>query len=70
MKKVVKRGRPVGSSKKNADFMNLPYGGIPSDKLISTWKPELVKMDNVEFNKDLFVPMPTAVNVPFLVNCS
>ena len=68
MKKVVKRGRPVGSSKKNADFMNLPYGGIPSDKLISTWKPELVKMDNVEFNKDLFVPMPTGKKIDDLLS--
>jgi hypothetical protein len=44
MKNKVKRGRPVGSSKKNADFMNLPYGGIPSDKLI----PKLVQMDDNE----------------------
>ena len=34
MKKVVKRGRP---SKKS----------IVSSKLISTWKPELVKMDDM-----------------------
>ena len=55
MKKVVKRGRP---SKKS----------IVSSKLVSTWRPELVKMDNVEFNKDLFVPMPTGKKIDDLLS--
>ena len=58
MKKVVKRGRPVGSSKKS----------IVSSKLISTWKPELVKMDDISFNKDLFVPMPTGRKIDDLLS--
>lgn len=55
MKVKVKRGRP---SKKS----------IVSSKLISTWKPELVKMDDIEFNKDLFVPMPTGRKIDDLLS--
>ena len=55
MKKQVKRGRP-------AKNQNLP--GIK----VNTWKPELVKMDNLSFNKDLFIPMPTGKKIDALLS--
>ena len=55
MKNVVKRGRP---SKKNV---------LPGSK-VRTWKPQLVKMDDVKFNKDLFVPMPTCIKIDSLLS--
>ena len=58
MKNKVKRGRPVGSTKSK-----VLGGGV-----IKTWKPELVKMDNLEFNKDLFVPMPTGKKIDSLLS--
>ena len=33
---------------------------------VKRWKPELVKMDNLSFDKDLFVPMPTGKKVDSL----
>ena len=35
---------------------------------IKRWKPELVKMDNLSFDKDLFVPMPTGKKVDSLLS--
>ena len=58
MKKVVKRGRPVGSSKKS----------IVSSNVVSTWKPELVKMDDISFNENLFIPMPTGKKIDELLS--
>ena len=58
MKNKVKRGRPVGSTKSKV------LGG----SVVKTWKPELVKMDNLEFNKDLFVPMPTGKKIDSLLS--
>ena len=55
MKKVVKRGRP---SKKN----------VLTGSKVRTWKPQLVKMDDVKFNKDLFVPMPTGKKIDSLLS--
>ena len=55
MKKQVKRGRP-------AKNQNLP--GIK----VNTWKPELVKMDDLSFNKDLFIPMPTGKKIDALLS--
>jgi predicted ATP-dependent serine protease len=60
MKNVVKRkaGRPVGSKKKV----------IVSSNVVSTWKPELVKMDDLSFDKDLFIPMPTGKKIDELLS--
>ena len=58
MKNKVKRGRPVGSTKTKV------LGG----SVVKTWKPELVKMDNLEFNKDLFIPMPTGKKIDNLLS--
>ena len=55
MKNVVKRGRP---SKKN----------VLTGSKVRTWKPQLVKMDDVKFNKDLFVPMPTGKKIDSLLS--
>jgi len=35
---------------------------------IKRWKPELVKMDNLSFDKNLFVPMPTGKKVDSLLS--
>ena len=35
---------------------------------VKRWKPELVKMDNLSFDKDLFVPMPTGKKVDSLLS--
>ena len=51
----VKRGRP---SKKQ----------IVSNTEVKRWKPELVKMDNLKFDKNLFVPMPTGKKVDSLLS--
>ena len=51
----VKRGRP---SKKQ----------VVGNATVSKWKPELVKMDNLSFDKDLFVPMPTGKKVDALLS--
>ena len=51
----VKRGRP---SKKQV------VGGAT----VTKWKPELVKMDNLSFDKDLFVPMPTGKKIDSLLS--
>jgi len=51
----VKRGRP---SKKQ----------VIGNATITKWKPELVKMDNLSFDKDLFVPMPTGKKVDSLLS--
>ena len=51
----VKRGRP---SKKQ----------IVGGATVTKWKPELVKMDNLSFDKDLFVPMPTGKKVDSLLS--
>ena len=60
MKNVVKRkaGRPVGSKKKV----------IVNSNVVSTWKPELVKMDDLSFDKDLFIPMPTGKKIDELLS--
>ena len=55
MKKVVKRGRP---SKKN----------VLTGSKVRTWKPQLVKMDDVKFNDDLFIPMPTGKKIDSLLS--
>lgn len=54
MRNAVKRGRPVGTKK--------------SGNVVGVWKPQLVKMDNIEFNKDLFVPMPTGKKIDNLLS--
>ena len=51
----VKRGRP---SKKK----------IVGGATVTKWKPELVKMDNLSFDKDLFVPMPTGKKIDSLLS--
>ena len=51
----VKRGRP---SKKQ----------IVGGATVTKWKPQLVKMDNLSFDKDLFVPMPTGKKVDALLS--
>jgi len=51
----VKRGRP---SKKQ----------IVGGATVTKWKPELVKMDNLKFDKNLFVPMPTGKKVDSLLS--
>ena len=51
----VKRGRP---SKKQ----------IVGNATVTKWKPELVKMDNLSFDKDLFVPMPTGKKIDSLLS--
>ena len=51
----VKRGRP---SKKQ----------IVGNVTVTKWKPELVKMDNLSFDKDLFIPMPTGKKVDSLLS--
>ena len=53
MKNVVKRGRPVGTKKKS----------IGGGTVVSTWKPQTVLMDDLEFNKNLFIPMPTGKRI-------
>ena len=35
---------------------------------VKRWKPELVKMDNIKFDKNLFVPMPTGKKVDSLLS--
>ena len=35
---------------------------------VKRWKPELVKMDNLKFDKNLFVPMPTGKKVDSLLS--
>ena len=35
---------------------------------VKRWKPELVKMDNLKFDKNLFVPMPTGKKVDALLS--
>jgi len=59
MKNKVKRGRPVGSKKK------IVVGG---GSVVSTWKPKTVMMDDLEFNKNLFVPMPTGKKIDSLLS--
>lgn len=59
MKNKVKRGRPVGSKKK------IVVGG---GNVVSTWKPKTVMMDDLEFNKNLFVPMPTGKKIDSLLS--
>ena len=51
----VKRGRP---SKKQ----------VISNVEVTRWKPELVKMDNLSFDKDLFVPMKTGKKIDSLLS--
>ena len=51
----VKKGRP---SKKQ----------VVGNATVTKWKPELVKMDNLSFDKDLFVPMPTGKKVDALLS--
>ena len=51
----VKRGRP---NKKQI------IGGAT----VTKWKPQLVKMDNLSFDKNLFVPMPTGKKVDSLLS--
>ena len=55
MKNKVKRGRPAKKK-------------ILSSVKVSTWKPELVKMDNLSFNKNLFIPMPTGKKIDALLS--
>jgi len=55
MKIKVKRGRPA---------KNQILPGIK----VNTWKPELVKMDDLSFNKDLFIPMPTGKKIDALLS--
>ena len=52
MKNKVKRGRP-------AKKQNLP--GVK----ITKFTPELVKMDDLSFNEDLFIPMKTGKKIDF-----
>lgn len=52
MKKIVKRGRPIGTTKKS-------IGG----KVVATWRPKTVLMDDLKFNKNLFIPMPTGKSI-------
>ena len=55
MKNKVKRGRPAKKQ-------------ILSSVKISTWKPELVKMDDLTFNKNLFIPMKTGKKIDSLLS--
>ena len=50
----VKRGRPSKKQVGNAT--------------VSKWKPELVKMDNLSFDKNLFVPMKTGKKIDSLLS--
>ena len=58
MKNKIKRGRPVGSTKKKR----------LSGKVVKTWKPQTVLMDDLSFNKDLFIPMPTGKRIDNLLS--
>ena len=58
MKNVVKRGRPVGTKKTS----------ISSGRVVSVWKPQTVLMDDLEFNKNLFIPMPTGKRIDNLLS--
>ena len=55
MKKQVKRGRP----KKNTVLVS---------KEVKRFKPSLVKMDDVTFSDDLFVPMRTNKKIDSLLS--
>lgn len=55
MKNKVKRGRPAKKQ-------------ILSSVKVSTWKPELVKMDDLTFNKNLFIPMKTGKKIDSLLS--
>jgi DNA repair protein RadA/Sms len=59
MKNKVKRGRPSGSTKSKV---------LSGGTVVKTWKPETVLMDDLEFNKDLFVPMPTGKRIDSLLS--
>ena len=55
MKTQVKRGRP----RKNEVIGNVE---------VKRWKPELVKMDNIKFDDNLFVPMRTGKKIDSLLS--
>jgi len=55
MRNKVKRGRPAKKQ-------------ILQGIKINKWKPELVKMDDLSFNKDLFIPMKTGKKIDSLLS--
>lgn len=58
MKNAVKRGRPAGSVKKvNA-----------TSTIVNTFRPNLVQMDDIEFNENLFIPMSTGRKIDDLLS--